>query len=663
MLKSIRGKLLVITLLLSLIPLLVTNAYQLYNYNRDQDNEIALHLQDISDTKAEAINLWLQEKIALIDAAFKNHPEIQNTNINDAVSILSSIKNQYSDIDNSILADNLGNAITEQGQSFSISDREYFERAKKANSTIVSDIVTSKGTGNKVIAFVKPIRHNTGEFKGLFILSINAEKIINIINGIKVGQTGYGYLLNKDSTVFLVHPTAPNIGKRVEEVNPEVSKLFNETLFKNHSGILEYTASDKTQRLAHYHLIETANWQLVVTGKTSEILQGVTKNIRVVFIMTIFTVIIVALLGLFLGIEFTRPIKIVNELLVKTEQLDLIDDSILEKLYKRKDETGIMAKALSSTRKTIRELIGKFQQVSLTLEDNTRRLYSTLREITGSIENTAKAVDDMAQSSTELAQNTQTGSEKLTMLSKEIEGINNASSQVKVFIDDSIKAKDNGMAIVNKLKKAVFDNEAVARRVGEKVFLLDEKSQKISLITETIKNITSKVNLLSLNAAIESARVGEAGRGFAVVAKEIKKLASDTASSTIEIENIINEFKKIIEDTKKEIVVTLEVIANTSTMSRVTGEAFDSIDRSVASIIEKIDYLIKGISNISKDKEEAVKTIEDISAFSEQSASTTEEISAAVQEQSANLQQISCSAETLYKITTELNKLVEEFKL
>ncbi len=72
---------------------------------------------------------------------------------------------------------------------------------------------------------------------------------------------------------------------------------------------------------------------------------------------------------------------------------------------------------------------------------------------------------------------------------------------------------------------------------------LEASTNQMEDVIRVITKIARKSNLLSLNASIEAARVGEAGRAFSVVASEMKKLAEDSAQEAKKIDTLLQELQ------------------------------------------------------------------------------------------------------------------------
>ena len=104
-----------------------------------------------------------------------------------------------------------------------------------------------------------------------------------------------------------------------------------------------------------------------------------------------------------------------------------------------------------------------------------------------------------------------------------------------------------GAAVVQQTVEVMRELAGHMEQAADRITALDEQSQLIGSIIQSVSSIADQTNLLALNAAIEAARAGEQGRGFAVVADEVRQLASRTSKATEEIVGVVKQNQQLAE--------------------------------------------------------------------------------------------------------------------
>ena len=174
------------------------------------------------------------------------------------------------------------------------------------------------------------------------------------------------------------------------------------------------------------------------------------------------------------------------------------------------------------------------------------------------------------------------------------EGIQEVSGLVSEAADQTRTALDRSNTAVTRVDEATQTLHAVQAMVDElsqTMLQLEQRSNRIDIVTRVIKEVADQTNLLALNAAIEAARAGEQGRGFAVVADEVRKLAERTGTSTHEITTTIDGIKQDTAEALKRLQTAIGRIASGVDNTQLAEEAIRSIRDFMGAFAERMERI------------------------------------------------------------------------
>jgi methyl-accepting chemotaxis protein len=327
------------------------------------------------------------------------------------------------------------------------------------------------------------------------------------------------------------------------------------------------------------------------------------------------------------------------------------------------DEVGELAAAFNQMVGSLREIAREAKTTAETVTTSAAALSGSAEEMNASTEEIAATVEQMAKGAEHQASLVEQTSKVMREMANSINEIAaRAKSAAEAAAEAGYTAQTGGKSAreaMDKMKGVFSIIESAA--AGVKGF--SDKTQQIGTIVDVITKIAQQTHLLALNATIEAARAGEAGRGFAVVAEEVRKLATEAASSAEKIAEIIKQIQA--ENTK--VAGSMEVATREISSGRevltYTGDALEDIVRVVVEEVKKVQEISALTQQQTQAAQELVKTIDEIAKVAEDNAAATEEASAATTEQTASMEQMAQSAQQLSRLADKLKTLVARFNV
>ena len=150
-----------------------------------------------------------------------------------------------------------------------------------------------------------------------------------------------------------------------------------------------------------------------------------------------------------------------------------------------------------------------------------------------------------------------------------------------------------GNQVLDSTVKAMNELTKQMGNASEGIKDLDEQSQKVADLVKSISGIADQTNLLALNAAIEAARAGDQGRGFAVVADEVRQLAQRTSDSTVEIESVVAENRKLADKSTKKMAGVKDSVDQNSQQIAQVQSIIDEIQKGALNVSETVSGILR----------------------------------------------------------------------
>ena len=479
--------------------------------------------------------------------------------------------------------------------------------------------------------------------------------------GIEDVESSYAYVVASDGTM-LYHPTREKVGQPVENdlVKGIVSDISKGV--RRDSAVIEYEFKG-VMKYASYYITKDMGAIILITADKDEILATTDTVINLCIGAGIGATVIFTVIGYILVTIMLRPIGSITDVIGKMSVLDFTENPEEKVLSKRKDETGLIGKAVVRLKGELIQVIENIKHQSSELYAASEQLDTDAKDTTMTMEQVETAVNDIALGATNQAEETQAATEDVIVMGHMIEETTGEVSTLKVNADGMKDTSEDAQKLLTELMK---ENEHTRDSIDEiyrQTHTTNESALKIKEATAIITSIAEETNLLSLNASIEAARAGEQGRGFAVVASQIQKLAEQSSESAQKIEEITNE---LIMDSS-EAVKTMQVVkdnmdAQSNKMVQ-TDKMFETFNAGVISSIESIDNIAMKTDTLDGSRVKVVDLVQNLSAIAEENAASSQETSASVTQVSEIVSDISGNANKLKDIAVELEKSVQVFKL
>ena len=410
--------------------------------------------------------------------------------------------------------------------------------------------------------------------------------------------------------------------------NITFTNAFKEKIAGEENAVFHQTIEGEDYTISVTNMPEI-NGKYLLVVPTASYLGPVNEMAQFMVVVIAVSIVISTILLILFVRSVTKPLNELRDIMKEVREGDLnkkaLINTTIPELQSLKVSFNMMIEQMRNVINEINETTTELESTGEKLSHSSEDALSYSRQLIEAINVVKHGAEETASSSESSVNGFQSMKQKIQIL---ISGMNTVFQSSEDMNMSAKRGEKNNTYLIDTINSFKQEFEHMTSTIQQ----VKDHSSSITNLVGLIKGVADQTKLLALNATIEAARAGEAGKGFAVVANEVRKLAEQSSTATVDISKSITEMEDVtIRATNEfdDMLIKIRSYLETANDSKASfDELMNEID-TVSQNLQGMQVELQGLKQVLPELEEGTLSFASISqetlASTEQMLSTSDD--------------------------------------